>query len=90
VPDAIALPISLVQLELLNNFTVFPLETPATLIVGVKSKPEEVSGSTKTSDVGAEGTEGRVTPPSLDFSSPLQEKRRVHKQKIKVNLGAGK
>jgi hypothetical protein len=80
VSDAIALPISFLQLESLKSFTVSPLITPLTLIVGVKLRPDELSGSTKDNDDGAV----TVTFSSSEPPLPLQEERRI---KAQINEG---
>ena len=82
VPGETADPISVVQAESLKSFTVFPLTTPPTLIVGVESRPGELPGVTKDKDDGAEGAVVTTTPPPPTLESPpLQEARIIKVQK---------
>ena len=85
VPEEIADPISASQAESLKSFTVFPLSTPPTLIVGVESRPGELPGMTKDKDDGAEGVVVTTTPP-LRGSPPLQEARSIKVQKAEGNF----
>jgi hypothetical protein len=64
---------------------VFPLTTPSTLIVGVGSRPGELTGVTKDKDDGAEGA--LLSPPLdplvvLESEGLLQEAKEIRKRYI--------